>query len=114
MFFVYARRRVKCRQCGVKAECVPWAEGKQTLTKTYRWFLARWARRLSWKEVAEVFGTTWDHVFRSVRYAVMWGIVHRDESGVEAIGVDEVQWQRGHKYLTLAPSRVQKGRSMRG
>ena len=78
-----------------------WAECKQTLTKTYRWFLARWARRLSWKEVAEVFGTTWDHVFRSVRYAVMWGIVHRDESGVEAIGVDEVQWQKGHKYLTL-------------
>jgi transposase len=101
VFFVYARRRVKCEQCGVKAEWVPWAEGKQTLTKTYQWFLARWARRLSWKEVAEVFETTWDHVFRSVRYAVLWGIVHRDESGVEAIGVDEVQWQRGHKYLTL-------------
>ena len=30
-----------------------------------------------------------------------WGLVHRDLSGVEAIGVDEIQWQRGHHYLTL-------------
>ena len=22
-------------------------------------------------------------------------------SGIEAIGVDEIQWSRGHKYLTL-------------
>ena len=24
-----------------------------------------------------------------------------DLSGIEAIGVDEIQWQRGHHYLTL-------------
>ena len=101
VFFVYARRRVNCPDCGVKAEWVPWAAGKETLTKTYQWFLARWARRLSWREVAEAFGSNWDHVFRSVRYAVAWGLVHRDESGVEAIGVDEVAWRKGHKYLTL-------------
>lgn len=101
VFFVYARRRVRCSACGVKAEWVPWAEGKETLTKTYQWFLARWARRLSWKEVAEVFNTNWDHVFRSVRYAVHWGLANRDESGVESIGVDEVQWKKGHRYLTL-------------
>ena len=26
---------------------------------------------------------------------------HRSLEGVESIGVDEVQWQKGHKYLTL-------------
>ena len=33
--------------------------------------------------------------------AVNWGMANRDLSGVEAIGVDEIQWRRGHKYLTL-------------
>lgn len=99
--FVYAVRRVDCPECGVVAEHVPWANGKNRLTVTYQWFLARWARRLSWKETAEVFHTTWEHVRDSVRHAVHWGLVHRDLSGVEAIGIDEIQRRRGHHYLTL-------------
>jgi hypothetical protein len=98
--FVYAMRRVDCPACGVKVEQVPWCDGKNQLTTTYRWFLAGWAKRLSWKGVAEAFGTTWQNVFRSVKHAVSWGLAHRT-GGIESIGVDEVQWQRGHKYLTL-------------
>ena len=33
--------------------------------------------------------------------AVNWGLNHRAVSDVEAIGIDEIQWRRGHKYLTL-------------
>jgi transposase len=85
----------------VIVERVPWAHGKQQLTTTYQWFLANWAQRLAWQEVATVFHTTWEHVRNAVRHAVFWGLVHRDLSGVEAIGVDEIQWRRGHHYLTL-------------
>ncbi len=101
VYFVYSMRRVECPTCGVKVEQVPWCDGKNQLTTTYRWFLAGWAKRLSWKVVAEAFGTTWQNVFRSVRHAVSWGLVHRELSDIESIGVDEVQWQKGHKYLTL-------------
>lgn len=101
VFFVYAMRRVECPECGVKVEKVPWCDGKNQLTTTYRWFLAGWARRVSWQEVANIFHTTWQNVFRSVNHAVSWGLAHRDLDGIEAIGVDEIQWQRGHKYLTL-------------
>ena len=101
VFFLYAMRRVDCPQCGVTVEQVPWADGKNQLTKTYQWFLARWSKRLSWREVAQVFHTTWESVFRSVKMAVQWGLKHRDLSGIEALGVDEVQWRKGHKYLTL-------------
>ncbi len=101
VFFLYAPRRVECASCGIGVERMPWSEGKHRLTQTYAWFLAGWARRLSWKEVAEAFRTTWDHVFCSVEMAVSWGRMHRDLSGIEAIGVDEIQWQRGHRYLTL-------------
>lgn len=95
--FVYALRRVDCPTCGVVAERVPWSDGKSQLTTTYQWFLARWAKRLSWKEVAEVFHTTWEHV----RDAVRWGVVHRTLSDVKSLGIDEIQWQQGHHYLTL-------------
>jgi len=101
VYFIYAMRRVNCPACGVKVERVPWCDGKNQLTTTYRWFLAGWAKRLSWKGVAEAFGTTWQNVFRSVKHAVSWGLEHRELEGIESIGVDEVQWQRGHKYLTL-------------
>ena len=101
VYFVYAMRRVECATCGVKVEQVPWCDGKNQLTTTYRWFLASWAKRLSWKGVASVFGTTWQNVFRSVKHAVSWGLAHRSLEGVAAIGVDEIQWQQGHKYLTL-------------
>ena len=101
VYFVYAMRRVECPTCGVKVEQVPWCDGKNQLTTTYRWFLAGWAKRLSWKGVAYAFGTTWQNVFRSVKHAVSWGLAHRSLEGIAAIGVDEIQWQEGHKYLTL-------------
>ena len=101
VFLVYAPRRVDCPECGVRVEQMPWASGKHRLTQAYAWFLARWAKRLSWKEVAEVFRSSWDSVFRSVEMAVEWGRAHQDLSGIEAIGIDEISRQRGHRYLTL-------------
>ena len=101
VYFVYQMRRVECPACGIKVERVPWAEGKSSLTTEYKWFLARWARRMSWKEVAVTFSVSWERVYESVKHAVSWGLKHRDLDDVEAIGIDEVQWHRGHKYQTL-------------
>ncbi|MFQ5486794.1 MAG: transposase, partial [Desulfobacterales bacterium] len=63
--------------------------------------LSHWARKLSWTEVARSFFTSWEQVFHSVDYIVQWGIKHRKLDGITAIGIDEIQWHRGHKYLTL-------------
>ena len=61
VFLLYAMRRVDCRRCeAVVVEEVRWADAKRTLTKAYMLFLARWARRLSWKETAEAFRTSWN------------------------------------------------------
>ncbi|NJN05402.1 MAG: ISL3 family transposase [Rhodobacteraceae bacterium] len=101
VFLVYAPRRVDCRRCGVKVERVPWAEGKSQQTKSYQWFLASWSKRLPWQQVAEVFHTSWQTVYRSVQMAVAWGLAHRNLDNIEAIGVDEIAWKKGHNYLTL-------------
>jgi transposase len=100
-FLAYRMRRVDCQRCGVTVELVPWCDGKNQLTITYRWFLATWAKRLSWSEVGAIFRTSWDSVRRAVGHAVEWGLAHRDLSDVTALGIDEVAWSRGHRYLTL-------------
>tara|TARA_B100001013_G_scaffold293696_1_gene193831 strand:+ start:382 stop:1638 length:1257 start_codon:yes stop_codon:yes gene_type:complete len=101
VYFVYRMRRVECPACGIKVERVPWAEGKSSLTTEYKWFLARWARRMSWKEVAVTFRVSWEHVYEAVKHAVSWGLKHRDLDHIESIGVDEVQWHKGHHYQTV-------------
>jgi transposase len=101
VFLLYAMRRVQCPRCGVTVEMVPWATGKSHSTHAYTWFLASWAKVLSWTETARRFRTSWDIVFRAVEHAVRWGLEHRDLDGIHAIGVDELAWKKGHKYLTL-------------
>jgi transposase len=104
VWFVYAPRRVECAEHGVVVEHIPWSDGKRPLTTAMMGFLARWARRLSWRETAEVFQTSWEAVYRSVEWFVEWGLEHRVLSGVEAIGVDEIHWGHGLKadnFLTV-------------
>ena len=87
-YFLYAPRRVECAEHGVVVEHIPWSDGKRPVTCAMMGFLARWARRLSWRETAHVFQTSWEAVYRSVEWFVEWGLAHRelgivyDHSGV--------------------------------
>src|SRR5260370_25464394 len=102
VFLLYAMRRVDCRRCAaVLGEEVAWGNGKHQLTNAYMLFLARWARRLSWKETAEAFRTSWDKVCDAVEHVVTFGLEHRTLGQIDASGVDEIQYAKGRKYLTL-------------
>ena len=101
VFLIYARRRVQCPDCGISAEKLPWSAGKQHSTQAHLLFLAAWARKLSWTEVAESFHSSWDRVHDAVEYVVQYGLQHRTLESIFAIGVDEIQYAKGHKYLTL-------------
>lgn len=104
VWFVYAPRRVCCPVHGVVVEHVPWSAGKRPITTAMMDFLARWARRLSWRETARVFHTSWEAVFGSVEWFVTYGLAHRDLSGIKAIGIDDIHWGKGKRdanYLTL-------------
>jgi transposase len=101
VLLLYCMRRIDCRTCGVKVEQVPWGNGKHQLTTAYLLFLAHWARKLSWKETALSFRTSWEKVFQAVETVVQWGLANRTLGPIVAIGVDEVAYGKGHKYLTL-------------
>ena len=51
--------------------------------------------------MAATFRTSWDSVFRAVAMAVAWGRAPQDLTGIDAVGIDEIQGQHGHRYLTL-------------
>jgi transposase len=100
VYLRYSPRRADCEVDGALVEFMPWAEGKERKTKTYQVYLACWAKRLSWKETAGIFRTSWDSVFRAVKYVVEYGLSHRSLEGVRQIGIDEISYG-GHNYLTL-------------
>lgn len=103
-YFYYAPRRVNCAEHGVVVEHIPWSDGKRPVTYAMMGFLARWARKLSWRETARTFQTSWEAVYRSVEWFVEWGLAHRQLHGVAAIGVDEIHWGRGLRadnFLTV-------------
>jgi transposase len=101
VYFSYRMRRVNCHECGIRVEKVPWAQGKQKITLHYSKYLADWGKELSWKGVASRFKTSWQTVFRAVENVVSFGLEKREIEGVSALGVDEVQFQKGHDYMTL-------------
>lgn len=103
VLMLYAPRRIDCRRCGVKVEWLPWLPpgSKSHLTLAMVSFLAGWARLLSWSQVARQFHVSWESVYSSVAWVVEYGLEHRDLSGIHAVGIDEVAYRKGHKYLTL-------------
>jgi transposase len=103
-FFLYAPRRVQCPEHSVVVEHIPWSDGKRPVTIAMMCFLSRWARKLSWRETARAFHTSWECVYRSVEWFVQWGLAHRKLENVRSIGVDELHWGKGKRadnFLTV-------------
>ena len=102
--FFYRPRRVECAEHGVAVEHIPWSRGKRPVTTAMMGFLARWARRLSWRETAKTFQTSWEAVYHSVEWFVTWGLGQRVLEGVGSIGIDEIHWGQGKRadsFLTV-------------
>ncbi len=102
--FFYRPRRVECAEHGLGVEHIPWSQGKRPVTTAMMGFLARWARRLSWRETARTFDTSWEAVYHSVEWFVEWGLAHRVLEGIRSIGIDEIHWGQGKRadgFLTV-------------
>lgn len=97
--------RVRCAEHGVTAAAVPWARHGSRFTRAFEDTLAWLATRAAKTTIAELMRTTW----RSVGHAVARVVAELDAAGAGAqalvglrrIGIDEVSYRRGHKYLTV-------------
>jgi transposase len=101
LVIVYAPSRVSCPRCGVRMERVPWATPWARVTRPLGCLVAILARKLCWKDVAELCGLNWKTVVGVVRWAVDEGLKRRQLQPVRVLSVDEVSRRKGQKYFSL-------------
>jgi transposase len=93
-------RRLRCPACGVRLEPVPWARPGAAHTRDLEDVVAWLAQQMAKTPIAGLLRIGWDSVGRIVERVVA---DHLDESrlaGLVAIGVDEISYRRGQRYLT--------------
>lgn len=100
VYIRYRPARVRCKNCGIKVESIPWSHGKSSLAVPLSLTVASWAKRLPMNVVAEIFGICWNSVYSAVRQVVDYGLACRSKADVSAIGVDEISRKKGQSYLT--------------
>ncbi len=102
VFLMYSMRRVDCRRCeAVVVEEVPWATANARLTRAYMLFLARWARNCHGRKRPKPFALHGKRFSMPSNMSSPSGWSSVFSAQIDAIGVDEIQYAKGHKYLTL-------------
>ncbi|MEQ1703949.1 MAG: ISL3 family transposase [Ilumatobacteraceae bacterium] len=94
--------RVDCRSCGrVRTEVVPWARPGGRHTISFERHVLWCARRMDKTAVARLLRISWETVDAMIVRAVGDPTRLARLDGLRRIGVDEISYRRGHRYLTI-------------
>ncbi len=93
-------RRLYCRDCGVRYEAVPWARAGSRYTRDFEDVVAWLAQQMAKTPIAGLLQVGWDTVGRIVERVVADHLDERRLARLVAIGVDEISYRRGQRYLT--------------
>jgi transposase len=95
-------RRVDCRWCQrVRTEWMPWARPGARHTRDFEDMAGWLVRKMSKAGVASLLGTTWETVDALVRRLVGEHLDTARLDGIYRIGVDEIAYRKGRKFLTV-------------
>jgi len=97
----YAPRRVRCREHGVRVERVPWAAHDSSFTRAFEELVAWQAQRLDKSSICRLLGINWRTVGTIIERIVEERLSPGRLEGLQIIGVDELGWRAGHKYVSL-------------
>jgi transposase len=93
-------RRVWCPDCGPRLEAVPWARYDSAYTRDLEDLVAFLAQQMAKTPITRLVRIAWDSVGRIVQRVVADHLDERRLAGLVAIGVDEISYRRGQRYLT--------------
>ena len=93
-------RRLWCRDCGAQFEAVPWARAGSRYTRDFEDVVAWLAQQMAKTPIAGLLRIAWDTVGRIVERVVADHLDQTRLEGLVAIGVDEISYRRGQRYLT--------------
>lgn len=107
VFLRYALRRVRCPKCGVVAEHVPWCEIATThFTTRFEEAVGFLVQRCDKTSVQEMFNIAWRTVGQIVERVVQRHRPGDPLEGLTAIGIDELSYRKGHKYVTTVTDQL--------
>jgi transposase len=94
-------RRLRCPDCRVvRLEPVPWARVGSPYTRDFEDVVAWLAQQMAKTPIAGLLRIAWDSVGRIVERVMADHLDERRLDGLVAIGVDEISYRRGQRYLT--------------
>ena len=93
-------RLLRCRTCGVHLEPVPWARPGAHHTRDFDDVVAWLAQQMAKTPITRLLRVGWVTVGRIVARVTADHLDERRLDGLVAIGVDEISYRRGHRYLT--------------
>jgi len=96
--------RVECAGHGVLVAQVPWAAHKSDYTHDFEIAVKWLALHATAKDVAKYFRIKW-HTVGAIAKRVQKSFEKEETSrfdGLEAIGIEETSYKKGHKYMTVA------------
>lgn len=93
--------RVFCPTHGVALESVSWARRGSAFTRRFEDHVAWMCARTNQSAVGELFRVTWSTVRRIVERVVDEARSKRSDASPRHIGIDEVSYRRGHRYVTV-------------
>jgi len=104
-------RRLDCRACGrVRTEQVPWARPGARHSRDFEDVVGWLAQRVDKTTITVLLRCSWEAVRNIVERVVA---DHIDDSRLDdlfRIGVDEVSYRKGHRYLTVVADHDHAGR----
>lgn len=104
-----AAPRVNCRVHGVTVAAVPWARHDAGHTKAFDDQVAWLATQCSKTAVVELMRIAWRTVGAIVtRVVADIDATHDRLAGLRRIGIDEISYKRGHRYLTVVVDHDQR------
>jgi transposase len=93
-------RRLRCRDCGIRLEPVPWARPGAAHTRDFEDVVAWLAQQMARTAICGLLRVGWDTVGRIAARVVADRLDERRLEGLVCIGVDEISYRRHHRYLT--------------
>ena len=103
-------RRLRCPRCQrVRTEVVPWARPGARHTRDFQDVVAWLAQRTDKTTITRLLGVSWEAVARIVVSVVAEGTDQARLDGLYRIGVDEVSYRKGHRFLTVVADHDRNG-----
>ncbi|MCA1700965.1 MAG: ISL3 family transposase [Actinobacteria bacterium] len=96
----YELRRVRCSDCGVRVEAIPWARTGARHSRDFEDLVAFCAQQMAKTPITALLRIAWDTVGAIVERVVADHLDADRLKRLVTIGVDEISYRKGQRYLT--------------